>query len=85
MPRISHFYGIAVLMYFGDHAPPHFHARYGGYEARYLLNGTKLDGHLPRRAEALLVEWAKLHVDELGACWARASRNEPPGTIEPLA
>ncbi|MHC4473302.1 MAG: DUF4160 domain-containing protein, partial [Planctomycetota bacterium] len=28
MPRISEFFGIAVYMYFDDHSPPHFHARY---------------------------------------------------------
>ena len=33
MPRISHFYGIAVYMYYRDHAPPHFHAIYGEHEA----------------------------------------------------
>lgn len=26
MPVISSFYGILIKMYFGDHAPPHFHA-----------------------------------------------------------
>jgi hypothetical protein len=30
VPRISAFYGIVIEMYFGDHPPPHFHARYGG-------------------------------------------------------
>jgi hypothetical protein len=71
-------------MYFGDHPPPHFHARYGGFEARYLLDGTRLDGHLPRRADALTIEWAKQHLDDLAGCWERASRHELPGTIEPL-
>ncbi|MBM3392831.1 MAG: DUF4160 domain-containing protein [Betaproteobacteria bacterium] len=33
MPTISSFYGILILMYWDDHAPPHFHARYGGEEA----------------------------------------------------
>ncbi len=27
VPRISTFYGIVIEMYFGDRAPPHFHAR----------------------------------------------------------
>ena len=26
VPRISAFYGIAIYMYYPDHAPPHFHA-----------------------------------------------------------
>lgn len=32
MPELR-FYGIVVRMYFNDHAPPHFHVRYGEYEA----------------------------------------------------
>jgi len=43
MPRISSFYGITVLMFFGDHNPPHFHARYSGHDARIALDGTVLD------------------------------------------
>jgi hypothetical protein len=27
---LSEFYGIVVEMYFADHPPPHFHARYSG-------------------------------------------------------
>jgi hypothetical protein len=30
MPAISRFFGIIVAMYYNDHAPPHFHVRYGG-------------------------------------------------------
>jgi len=26
MPTISWFYGIAIRMFYNDHAPPHFHA-----------------------------------------------------------
>src|SRR3954447_25448057 len=29
VPRISEFYGIVIEMYYADHPPPHFHARYG--------------------------------------------------------
>ena len=29
MPEISRFFGIAVKMYYNEHAPPHFHAEYG--------------------------------------------------------
>jgi len=25
MPTISEFFGILILMYYNDHAPPHFH------------------------------------------------------------
>jgi len=26
MPRVSDFYGIAIYLYYRDHAPPRFHA-----------------------------------------------------------
>ncbi|HKX74069.1 MAG TPA: DUF4160 domain-containing protein [Acidimicrobiia bacterium] len=84
VPRISSFYGITILMFFGDHHPPHFHARYGSHVARVALEGTLLDGQLPRRAQRLIREWTSLHQQELAACWERAVRHEPPGTIEPL-
>ncbi len=29
MPEICRFYGIIIAMFFDDHNPPHFHARYG--------------------------------------------------------
>ena len=38
MPRISAFYGIVVTMYSSDHAPPHFHARYGEHEAQIIID-----------------------------------------------
>jgi hypothetical protein len=37
VPRISEFYGIVIEMYFADHAPPHFHARYSGEEALIVI------------------------------------------------
>lgn len=33
MPTISAFYGILARMYYNDHPPPHFHARYSDFEA----------------------------------------------------
>jgi hypothetical protein len=29
MPILSRFFGITIAMYYQDHQPPHFHARYG--------------------------------------------------------
>jgi hypothetical protein len=87
MPRISFFYGIAILMHWneGRHARPHFHARYGGAAASIDLDGNLIAGSLPRRALALVAEWAELHRDELLTNWERARRNEPLEPIEPLA
>ena len=29
MPEISRFFGIIIAMFYDEHNPPHFHARYG--------------------------------------------------------
>ena len=85
MPRISAFYGIVIVMYFSDHPPPHFHARYGEHEAQVAIaTGELLNGDLPRRARALVAEWTEIHRVELMEDWARAERQEPLRRIEPL-
>lgn len=61
MPIISRFYGIIIAMYFNDHNPPHFHAKYSGYEARFDFEGEVLEGELPVRATKFVQEWISLH------------------------
>ena len=66
MPTISEFFGILILMYYNDHAPPHFHARYGEHEALIKISPLGiLKGHLPPRALSLVMEWAAVHNEEL--------------------
>ena len=85
MPRVSDFYGIAIYMYYSDHAPPHFHAEYGGNEALFTIDTFRvLRGKVPRRVRALVVEWASLHHDELIANWNSARQGLPLQPIEPL-
>lgn len=85
MPRLSSFYGVIITMYFTDHPPPHFHARYGDYEAQIeIATGALLNGSLPRRGANMVREWAELHRDELEANWLRAGAEQPLASIEPL-
>lgn len=85
MPRISQFYGIAVYMYYRDHAPPHFHAIYGEYEAEIAIEGAvNLEGTLPRRARKLVEEWAVMHQIQLERNWNLARAGQPLEHIEPL-
>jgi hypothetical protein len=85
MPEISSFLGISIYMYWGDHAPPHFHAIYGGSEAKMLITPVSvLAGRLPARVLALIVEWASLHEAELLANSERCRRGERPVRIPPL-
>ena len=72
-------------MYYGDHPPPHFHARYGDHEAVVGIDSLAiLRGHLPPRASGLVAEWAAQHRAELHEAWSRAEQHESPGTIAPL-
>jgi hypothetical protein len=85
MPRISAFYGVVIVMYYDDHPPPHFHALYAGAQVQVRTDTLEvLTGSLPRRAMALVLEWADQHRDELADSWERARRHEPLGRIDPL-
>lgn len=86
VPRISFFYGISVYMYWDEahHARPHFHARYAGQAASVDLDGNVIAGALPRRAQTLIAEWARLHRAELEANWERARRACELEPVEPL-
>lgn len=86
MPEISRFYGIVIAMFWDDHNPPHFHARYGSYKAAIEIESLRLlDGKLPPRALGLVVEWASQHSDELMANWNEARKSSPLQKIEPLS
>jgi hypothetical protein len=62
MPTISAFYGILNRMFFNDHPPPHFHARYGEFEATVAIETLEvMEGELPNRALILVREWAIIH------------------------
>jgi hypothetical protein len=74
-----------LWMYSNDHAPPHFHARYGEYEAQIVIDtGDPLAGQLPARALRFIREWTGLHRAELQANWERAQARTPVARIEPL-
>jgi hypothetical protein len=58
VPELSRFFGIIAAMYYNDHAPPHFHAKYGGDQASIRIdNGEILEGSLTPRAIRLVEEW----------------------------
>ena len=86
MPTICMFYGILVKMYWDDHAPPHFHVEYSGHRAIYsILTLELVKGSLPRRAHALVLEWAAMHRSELMEDWQLCESKQHPKKISPLA
>jgi len=85
MPCVSEFYGVAIYMYYNDHAPPHFHAEYGGDEAQIAIDTLEvLQGKLKRRSLAMVLKWSAMHRQELGENWDRAREGLPLNQIEPL-
>jgi len=85
MPTISRFYGILIEMYFGDHAPPHFHALYAEFEALIDIQTLGvIRGELPSRAMSLVLEWAHQHREELLRDWELCAQNQQPNKILPL-
>ena len=57
MPEISRFFGIVITMYFDEHNPPHFHARYGSDRAAIEIATLQVrEGRLPSRALGLVIE-----------------------------
>jgi len=86
MPTICRFYGILIQMYFGDHAPPHFHALYAEFEAVIEIQTLEvIRGELPRRALGLVLEWALSHQEELMENWELCEQNQAPRNIVPLS
>ena len=72
-------------MYYNDHEPPHFHARYGSRKAKFLIDPpTLMDGDLPPRALGMVMEWASLHREELLDNFSATMQRRPTKKIPPL-
>lgn len=85
MPELSRFFGIIIAMFYDDHAPPHFHVRYGASRAAMAIETLEIiGGGLPPRARGLVTEWAALHQAELREAWEHAARHVPLKPIPPL-
>ncbi|MEN8130094.1 MAG: DUF4160 domain-containing protein [Pseudomonadota bacterium] len=84
MPVISRFLGIVIAMYWDDHSPPHFHAKYGEYEITVDIRTGVVAGKFPKRALRHVLEWYELHKDELLEDWDLCLNQQMPNPIEPL-
>ena len=72
MPILSRFYGIVIRMYFqqAEHNPPHIHALYGDDMAEIVIRtGEVLEGHLPPKALAMVLEWVSINKSDLLHMW----------------
>ena len=87
MPVLSTFYGIIVRMYKeigGRHNLPHIHAEYAGDEIVIALDGTVLEGEIPKGKRKLLEAWMEIHREDLETNRKLLSNGEQIFRIDPL-
>jgi hypothetical protein len=59
VPEVSRFLGIVIAMYYREHAPPHFHAKYGRQRAQFSIADLRIiEGKLPPRVVSLVPRFA---------------------------
>jgi hypothetical protein len=85
MPTISKFYGIVIRMMRLRQFGARFHAIY--QDSELVVNLWPLQiiaGEAPARVQAMVLEWATQHQQELLLAWNKLQLGEPPMAIEPL-
>ena len=84
MPEISRFLGIVIAMFYRDHTPAHFHAKYGEYEVTVEIETGVVQGTFPPRALSHVLEWHRIHKNSLAEDWELARSRQPLKPIPPL-
>ena len=84
MPELSRFFGIIIAMFGDDDNPPHFHVRYGDYEAIITIKEGIVKGELPKKILKDVFKWMELHQKELEINWERLQAGQEIIKIEPL-
>ena len=84
MPIISRFFGIVIFMFWREHKPPHFHAKYGDDEVVVEIENGKVSGAISKRALTMVQEWRQLHKEELMRDWELAEQKKALFPIKPL-
>jgi len=73
------------MMYFNDHLPPHFHAKYNEFRGKVTIEDLRLiEGKMPNRVMALILEWANNHRDSLMENWNSLRETGKYQKIKPL-
>ncbi len=58
------------MIYYDDHMPPHFHAKYNEFEALYSIRPIiRLRGTLPNKQHKRVIEWASKNQNFLTQKW----------------
>ncbi len=84
MPILSRFFGIVIFMFWREHNPPHFHAKYADEEVVIEIANGAVNGSMSKRALTLVQEWREMHKEELMRDWKLAEQKKALFPIKPL-
>ena len=77
VPRVAEVDGATVAIYFQDHQPPHFHARFAEHHVVIAIADLSiLKGELPRPQMRAVVLWAAANSALLNKWWDQAQLGE---------
>jgi len=77
VPTVATVEGVKIQFYPDDHPPPHFHAEFAEYRAKFdIADLTVIKGFLPIAKHRAVVQWASLRQDDLSKIFARAIAKE---------
>jgi hypothetical protein len=85
-PIVCKFQGINIEIRYneGKHNLAHFHATYGGKSISIAIGTWEiLDGTMPSVLLKYIIQWAKLHKDELQEGWDLCKQGKMPKKIPP--
>jgi hypothetical protein len=78
MPCVKRLGRLLIYIYYQDHAPPHFHARFQGRGASItIMDLTVIGSNLAPGTLRRVLDWAGHHQRALLNRWDLASRGEP--------
>jgi hypothetical protein len=83
MPTIAIVDGVRIVMYWNDHAPPHFHALLAEHRAVVEIDGLSVvGGCLPKPKLRSVLKWAASRQNALHVAWRNTQALRPSGTVE---
>lgn len=82
MPLIALVSGVRIEIYYGDHPPPHIHARFDGQLAQIeIRNANLMRGSLPKPKLRDVLVWAAKREEKLLTAWYACSVGEKPERV----
>ena len=75
---------ISIYMFWREHEPAHFHARYGDGEVVVEIESGQVTGRMSPRVLALVQEWRRVHFEELKKEWELVKAKKQLFPIKPL-